>query len=116
MTDLMPNQPEGAGDEVPDFDGIRTFTVDGERWTARVAGTTNTGTGEFARGVLTVVLFHREDEERASRFAYMARGRLEHLYDRELMTLFLDASAVRDPESEPGARPDARPRADGTVR
>jgi hypothetical protein len=127
VTDPVPQQPEGAEEPgriqesgraeetAADFDGTRTFDVNGERWTARIAGTANTGTGEFARGVLVVVLFHREDEERASRFAYVAQGRLEYLFESELKALFLEASEVRDPDSEPGARPDSRP-VDGTIR
>jgi hypothetical protein len=99
------------------FGGARMFTVDTVRWTARIAGEGGAGTGEFANGVLVVILFHREDEERATRFAYLPRGRLEHLYEDELRRLFEEASAVREPESEPpGTRPDTRRRADGTVR
>lgn len=98
------------------FDGTRTFTMDGERWTARVAGEGNTGTGDFAHGVLVVVLFHRDESERASRFTYLPRGRLEHLYEAELRLLLEGAAIVRAPESEPGPHPDNRPRADGTVR
>lgn len=97
-------------------DGVRTFTVDGEEWTARIAGEGNTGTGMFSFGVLVVVLFHRGEEERASRFAYLPRGRLEHMYESELRFLFEEASAVREPDSEPGSRPDTRRRADGTMR
>jgi hypothetical protein len=99
------------------FGGARVFTVGTVRWTARIAGEGNAGTGEFALGVLVVILFHREDEERATRFAYLPRGRLEHLYEDELRRLFEEAAAVREPESEaPGTRPDTRRRADGTVR
>jgi len=99
------------------FGGARTFTAGDVCWTARIAGEGNAGTGECAHGVLVVVLFHRENEERATRFAYLPRGRLEHLYEDELRRLFEEASAVREPESEPpGMRPDTRPRADGTVR
>lgn len=99
------------------FAGARTFTVDSVCWTARIAGEGNAGTGRFAYGVLAVILFHREDEERATRFAYLPRGRLEYLYEDELRRLFEEASAVREPESEPpGTRPDTRRRADGTVR
>lgn len=104
---------EGASAQ---FKGVRTFAVDGEEWTARIAGEGNTGTGMFSFGVLVVVLFHRGEEERASRFAYLPRGRLEHMYESELRFLFEEASAVREPDSEPGSRPDTRPRADGTMR
>ncbi|MGH7503712.1 MAG: hypothetical protein ACREL7_18455 [Longimicrobiales bacterium] len=83
----------------------RTFKVGNETWVARVAGAGTAGTGAFAKGVLVVVLFHRSDEtDRARRFTYLPRGRLEALFDSELQQLFAEAAFVQDADSDRGTQ------------
>ena len=107
--------PRPPRELAPDPDETRTFDVDGESWTARVAGKGAWGSGAYGLGMVVAVHFARaEAPDKPLREALLPRGRFVGLFDEELRALLASATPITAaPPSSRGAEPrDTRRRRD----
>lgn len=82
----------------------RGFRVHDTEWLAWVSGFGAPGTGNMGLGVVQTLHFAlATDPDRPLREVLMPTGRLEDLFDEELLRLFADSREIRLPE--PGAAP-----------
>ena len=85
MTGDEPQHPRAE-----DFaSGVRSITVDGDRWIARLAGSGAAGSGAFGLAMIESIEFAPADSPaKALRETLLQRGRFELLHDAELVALF----------------------------
>lgn len=91
---LIRKMAPDRGDEMSEG---RIFTVDGREWVARVAGHGLGGAGEVGGAFLVAIRFEpleSKGEADEVREALLPRGRLDYLFDEELVELFRRARKV----------------------
>lgn len=75
----------------------RTLEIDGESWTARVAGSSVAGTGSYNLALVEAVHFAPAKRDAAPRReALLPHGVFAHLADAELVTAFRRARPLSD--------------------
>lgn len=93
--DALEDRIAGASEEAPA--PVRRFrAADDVEWLARASGECLYGTGPVGTAPLIAVEFSRpETPDSPARVALVPRGRFEHLFDAELVTLLKRARPVR---------------------